>query len=144
VVTMEERLHQSMWARRLLATLFGIFSGVALLMAAGGIYGVFSYLVNRRKQEIGVRLALGAGRGDILWLVVRQGLALAVVGLGLGLVGSLLLAPVTQTMLYGVSPFEPITIATVTLGLLSVAVVACWVPAWRAMRIQPMEALRCE
>lgn len=144
VVSMEERLHRSMWARRLTASLCGIFSGVALLMAAGGIYGVFSYVVNRRTQEIGVRLALGAGRGAILWLVIRQGLVLSALGAAFGLGGALLISPVTRNLLYDVSPFEPFTFATVTLGLLCVAVLACWVPARRAMKVQPMEALRCE
>jgi putative ABC transport system permease protein len=144
VVTMEERLSQSMWGRRLVASLFGIFSAVALVMAAGGIYGVFSYVVNRRTQEIGVRLALGAQRREILWLVIRQGLRLSAVGLGLGLFGALLAASVTRNLLYGVSPFDLLTVAAVTLGLLLVAVLACWIPAWRAMKVQPMEALRCE
>lgn len=143
-VTMEERLSQSMWSRRLVASLFGIFSAVALLMAAGGIYGVFSYVVNRRTQEIGVRLALGARRREILWLVIRQGLRLSAVGLALGLASSVMVSAVTRNLLYGVSPFEPVTFAAVATGLLAVAVLACWVPAWRAMKVQPMAALRCE
>lgn len=144
VVTMEERLRQSMWTRRLTASLFGIFSGVALLMAAGGIYGVFSYAVNRRMQEIGVRLALGAQEGGILWLVLRQGLVLSAGGIGIGLIGALLATPVTRRLLHGVSPFEPFIIATVTLGLLLVAVLACWIPARRATKVDPVEALRWE
>ena len=141
---MEERLRQSMWTRRLTASLFGIFSGVALLMAAGGIYGVFSYAVNRRMQEIGVRLALGAQGGEILRLVIRQGLVLSTFGIGIGLCGALLAAPITRHLLHGVSPFEPFTIGAVTLGLLLVAVLACWIPARRAMKVAPVEALRCE
>jgi predicted permease len=144
VVTMEERLRQSMWARRLTASLFGIFSGVALVMAAGGLYGVFSYAVSRRTQEIGVRLALGAQGGEILWLVIRQGFVLSAAGIGIGLCGALLATPVTRQLLYGVSPFEPFTIAAVALGLLLVAVLACWIPARRAMRVDPVEALRWE
>jgi predicted permease len=144
VVTMEERLRQSMWARRLTASLFGIFSGVALLMAAGGIYGVFCYAVSRRMQEIGVRLALGAQGGEILWLVIRQGFVLSASGIGIGLFGVLLATPVTRHLLYGVSPVEPFTIAAVTLGLLLVAVLACWFPARRAMKVDPVEALRWE
>ena len=144
VVTMEERLRQSMWARRLAASLFGIFSGVALLMAAGGIYGVFSYAVSRRTQEIGVRRALGAQGGEILWLVIRQGFVLSAAGIGIGLCGALLATPITRHLLYGVSPFEPFTIAAVTLGLSLVAVLACWVPARRAMKVDPVEALRWE
>ena len=142
--TMVQRLNQSMWSRRLAASLFGIFSAVALVMSAGGMYGVFSYAVNRRTQEIGVRLALGAPRRGILWLVIRQGLRLSAIGLGLGLLGAVMASAATRNLLYGVSPFEPLTFVAVALGLLAVAVLACWVPAWRAMRVQPMEALRCE
>jgi hypothetical protein len=144
VVTMEERLRQSMWARRLTASVFEIFSGVALLMAAGGLYGVFSYAVSRRTQEIGVRLALGAQGGEILWLVIRQGLVLSAGGIGIGLFGARLATPVTRHLLYGVSPFEPFTITAATLGLLLVAVLACWIPARRAMKVDPVESLRCE
>jgi predicted permease len=144
VVTMVERLNQSLWSRRLAASLFGMFSAVALVMSAGGMYGVFSYAVNRRTQEIGVRLALGAQRRRILWLVIRQGLRLSAIGLGLGLVGAAMASAATRNLLYGLSPFEPLTFVAVALGLLAVAVLACWVPAWRAMRVQPMEALRCE
>jgi len=127
-----------------MASLFGMFSAVALVMAAGGIYGVFSYVVNRKTQEIGVRLALGAQRREILWLVIRQGLRLAGIGLGLGLFGALLATAVTGSLLVGVGPFELLSVAAVTMGLLMVAVLACWIPARRAMKVQPMEALRCE
>ncbi|HOW63754.1 MAG TPA: ABC transporter permease [Candidatus Paceibacterota bacterium] len=144
VVTMEERLNQSMWSRRLAASLFGIFSAVALVMAACGIYGVFSYVVNGRRQELGVRLALGAQRGEILWLVIRQGLRLSAIGLGIGLVGAFMASAITRNLLFGVSPFEPVILAAVTLVLLCVAVLACWVPTWRAIWVNPMEALRCE
>ncbi|MCL4180206.1 MAG: ABC transporter permease, partial [Verrucomicrobia bacterium] len=96
VMPMAERLSQSMWARRLVAWLFAIFSGVALALAVGGIYGVFSFTVNRRRQELGVRLALGAQRPDLLWLVVRQGLRLTVIGSGIGLVVVLATAPLTR------------------------------------------------
>jgi putative ABC transport system permease protein len=144
VVTMEQRLAQSIWPRRLTASLFAIFSSVALLMAVGGIYGVFSYVVSRRTQEIGVRMALGAHGRDVLWLVVRTGLALAGIGVGIGLLGTLLLVPGTRNLLYGVSPFDPIILAGVALLLMGVAAFACWLPARRAMNVQPMTALRCE
>jgi predicted permease len=144
VVTMEQRLAQSIWPRRLTASLFAIFSSVALLMAVGGIYGVFSYVVSRRTQEIGVRMALGAHGRDVLWLVVRTGLALAGIGVGIGLLGTLLLVPGTRNLLYGVSPFDPIILAGVALLLMDVAAFACWLPARRAMNVQPMTALRCE
>ena len=144
VVTMEDRMHESMWARRLTASLFALFAGVALAMAIGGVYGVFSYMVNRRTQEIGVRLALGAQRREILWLVVRHGMILSGIGIGIGVVGTLIVTPVTKTLLYGISPFEPLTFLLMSLALLSVAVVACWVPARRAMNVELREALRCE
>jgi predicted permease len=144
LVTMEERLHQSMWERRLFAALFGVFSGVALLMAVGGTYGVFSYMVNRRTQEIGLRLALGAQRRGVLWLVVRQGLLLASGGVALGFLGCLLVNPAIRNLLFGTSPFDPVTFAMVGVVLLAVAVFACWIPARRAMRIEPMTALRCD
>jgi ABC-type antimicrobial peptide transport system permease subunit len=144
VVTMEQRLAQSIWPRRLTASLFEIFSGVALLMAVGGIYGVFSYVINRRTQEIGVRMALGAHGRDVLWLVVRNGLALAGIGVGIGLLGTLLVVPGTRHLLYGVSPFDPIILAGVALLLMGVAAFACWLSARRAMNVEPMTALRCE
>jgi putative ABC transport system permease protein len=144
VVTMEDRMHESMWARRLTASLFALFAGVALAMAIGGVYGVFSYMVNRRTQEIGVRLALGAQRREILWLVVRHGMILSGIGIGIGIVGTLIVTPVTKTLLYGISPFEPLTFLLMSLALLAVAVVACWMPARRAMNVELREALRCE
>mgnify|MGYP000942794912 CR=1 FL=1 len=144
VMPMAERLSQSMWARRLVAWLFAIFSGVALSLAVGGIYGVFSFTVNRRRQELGVRLALGAQRPDLLWLVVRQGLRLTVIGSGIGLVVVLATAPLTRHALFGVSPLDPPTYLAITLGLILVVLLACWFPARRAANADPMLALRCE
>lgn len=144
VRTMAGTLRQSIWMRRVIASLFGIFGFVALVMALGGIYGVFSYAVNRRTQELGVRLALGARRRDVLWLVVRQGLLLAVIGIGIGLVGALMIVPVTGGLFYGVGPFDLLTFGGVSFLLAAVAVVACWIPAHRATRGNPMMALRCE
>jgi len=144
VMPMAERLSQSMWARRLVAWLFAIFSGVALALAVGGIYGVFSFTVNRRRQELGVRLALGAQRPDLLWLVVRQGLWLTIIGTGIGLVIVLATAPLTRHALFGVSPLDPLTYLAITLGLILVVLLACWFPARRAANADPMLALRCE
>ena len=144
VVTMEERLAQSMWVRRLTASLFGIFAGVALVMALGGVYGVFSYVVARRTQEIGVRLALGAQRQEVLWLMMRQGLVLATLGVGLGVIGAVIAAPVTRSLLYSISPLDPYTLGVVPLVLTAVALLACWVPARRASKVDPMVALRSE
>jgi predicted permease len=144
VMPMEERLLQSMWAHRLAAWMFAIFAGVALLLAIGGIYGVFSFMVNRRRQELGVRLALGAQRPDLLWLVIRHGLKLTAVGAGIGLVVALALAPVTRRILVGVSPLDPVTYVVMTAGLVVVVMLACWLPARRAANADPMLALRCE
>jgi putative ABC transport system permease protein len=141
---MAERLSQSMWARRLVAWLFAIFSGVALTLAVGGIYGVFSFTVNRRRQELGVRLALGARQLDLLWLVVRQGLRLTIIGTGIGLVVVLATAPLTRHALFGVSPLDPLTYLAITTGLILVVLLACWFPARRAANADPMLALRCE
>jgi predicted permease len=141
---MTDRLARSMWARRLSAWLFGIFSGTALTLAMGGIYGVFSFVVARRRQELGVRLALGAQRTDLLWLVLRQGLWLTGLGGGIGLAAALALAPVTRHALFGVGPFDPLTFAVVTISLGGVVLVTCWAPASRAARLDPISALRCE
>ncbi len=143
-VTMEERFSQAMWARRLTASLFGIFSATALIMALGGIYGVFSYVVSRRTQEIGVRLALGAQPREVLWLVTRQALGLATTGIVIGWLGAALLAPLMRSLVIGVSPFDPLTFVGIALLLTAVSLLACWVPACRAMKVQPMVALRCE
>ncbi len=144
VVSMEDRVSRSLWVRRLSASLFGIFAAVAMLMAAGGIYGVFAYIVNRRTPEIGVRLALGAQRQDVCWLIVRQGLALAATGIALGLVGALAVGLLARSLFYGVSPFDLTTLAGIALFLAGVALLACWLPARRAARIEPVRALRCE
>jgi predicted permease len=144
VMPMEDRLLQSMWAHRLAAWLFAIFSGVALVLAIGGIYGVFSFMVNRRRQELGVRLALGAQRSDLLWLVIRQGLKLTGIGSGIGMVVALAMAPVSRRILVGVSPLDPVTYLVMTAGLVVVVMLACWLPARRAANADPMLALRCE
>jgi len=144
VTAMAERLSQSMWARRLSAWLFVIFSGVALALAVGGIYGVFSFMVNRRRHELGVRLALGSQRRNLLWLVVRQGIRLAAIGSVIGLAVTLATAPLTRHALFGVSPIDPVTFVAITSGQILVVVLACWLPARRAASADPMLALRCE
>ncbi|HTL58162.1 MAG TPA: ABC transporter permease [Candidatus Limnocylindrales bacterium] len=144
VVTMAERLSQSMWVRRLYSLLIAIFAGVALAMAIGGIAGVFSFVVSRRIHEMGIRVALGARRQDVLWLVLRQGLGLASLGIGLGLACALATTPLLRNLLFGVSPLEPGTFVGIAMLLTAVALVACWVPARRAMSVEPMTALRHE
>jgi predicted permease len=144
VMTMTDRLSQSMWVRRLYSSLIATFAGVALAMAIGGIAGVFSYVVSRRTHEMGIRVALGAQRQDVLWLVLRQGLFLATSGITLGLLCAFATTPLLRNLLFGVSPLEPITFAGIAVLLAGVALVACWFPARRAMAVEPMSALRRE
>lgn len=144
VTTMVDRLFKSMAVRRLGTKTFGIFSGIALLMAIGGIYGVFSYVVARRTQEIGVRMALGARRRNVLQLVLKDNLFLSLIGIGIGLAFSLMMTPLTESLLVGISPFDPLIFIGVSLLLTAVSMLACWLPARRATKIQPMEALRYE
>ena len=144
VLTMDEVAAESVAARRFQTTLLGIFALVALLLAAVGIYGLISYTVGRRTHEIGVRMALGAQRRDIFALVVRQGLLLATAGLIAGLLGAFALTRLLAGIVYGVSPTDPLTYAALSLFLLLVALLACLVPARRATKVDPMEALRYE
>ena len=124
--------------------LLGIFAGVAVALAAAGIYGVMSYSVSQRTQEIGVRRALGAEAGDLRSMVVRQGLKLVVVGLAIGLVTAVAFTRVLGNLLWGVTATDPVTIGGVVLILATVALLACYLPAWRATRIDPVRALRYE
>ena len=130
--------------QRFLSQLLGIFAGVALLLAAIGTYGVLSYVVTERQREIGIRVALGASTCGIVRLVLRQGLSLAVIGIVIGVGGALALARVTQSLLFGVSPTDPMTYAAVGAVILLVALAACMVPAQRAMRVDPLVAIRNE
>jgi putative ABC transport system permease protein len=124
--------------------LLSIFAAVALVLAAVGIYGVISYSASRRTHEIGVRMSLGATRADVLLLVVRHGIWLALAGSLAGIAGALLLSRLMAGLLYGVKPTDPLTFAAVAAGLGLVAMLACYIPARRAMRIDPMAALRYE
>jgi putative ABC transport system permease protein len=127
---------------RFLTLLLGIFAGIALLLASIGTYGVLSYLVAERHQEIGIRMALGADRSRVLTLVLRRGLLLSFAGLALGLIASVALTRVLASLLFGVSPTDPATLATVSAVIVAVATAACLVPALRATRIDPLNALR--
>jgi len=125
-----------------LTVLLGLFAGLALALAAVGTYGVLSYLVAERQQEIGIRMALGADRREILRLVLSRGILLSGLGLAGGIVAALGLTRVIKTMLFNVTPTDPLTLAIVTGVIAVVAIVACLVPAWRATRTDPMIVLR--
>ena len=142
--TMEQAISRSLFDRRFTLTLLGIFAGAALGLAVIGLYGVMAYAVTQRTHEIGVRMALGAGRRDVLRLIAGQGLKLVLMGLGLGLVGALALTRFLKTLLFGVSPTDPLTFALIAILLTAVAMLACWIPARRATKVDPLVALRHE
>jgi len=144
VKSMDKMLADMTSQRRLNMLLMGIFAGSALLLAAVGIYGVVSYGMTQRTHEIGVRMALGARRGQVLSLVLRQAMLVAVVGLALGSIASLFLTRLMVTLLYGVSPTDPLTFASVPLVLVAVAFLASYIPARRLTNVDPMKALRYE
>ncbi len=130
--------------RRFTLVLLGVFGGIALVLASIGLYGVMSYLVRQRTQEIGIRLAIGGQQRDILRLIARHGLTLALLGTVVGLVGSLSLTRLMSTLLFGVTPTDPLTLAAIGTLLLCVAALACYIPARRAARVDPLVALRYE
>ena len=132
------------FTNRLSMILFAIFAAVALSLTTIGIYGVMSFAVNARTQEIGVRLAVGAGRGDVIWLVLRQVLILAALGLAIGLLGVVATSGAIRRSLFEVQPLDPITMIAAAVVLGGVALVAGWLPAWRASRVDPVNALRYE
>jgi putative ABC transport system permease protein len=134
----------SLAQRRFSMLLLSLFALIALLLAAVGLYGVISHSVSVRTQEIGVRLAIGAPRGRLLAMVIGQGMALVLAGIVVGLAGALALARLVSTLLFEVTPFDPPSYASTVFALLVVALLACWVPARRAMRVDPVTALRYE
>jgi putative ABC transport system permease protein len=144
VQTLEQLLGTSVAPRKFNMLLLAIFASVALILAAIGLYGVMSYSVSWQTHEIGIRMALGANRADVLRLVVRQGMKMALLGLALGLVGAFFVSRVLIGMLYGISPTDPLTFTGVSIVLLAVALLACLIPARRATRVDPIVALRAE
>ena len=142
--TMESLLASSIARARFIALLLAIFASVALALSAVGIYGVISYLVAQRSHEIGVRMALGARTADVVRLVLRKGMMLALVGVALGLTGALALTRVMTTLLFGVTPTDAVTFGGVSALLLIIALLACYIPARRATKVDPLVALRYE
>ena len=144
IATVQEVISRPVAGRRLNLLLLGTFAGIALVLATAGLYGVISYLVAQRTREIGIRVALGARTGDVVWLVMRQGALLTVLGIGVGAAGALGLSRLVESLLYGVSAQDPFTFAALA-GLLGcVALVATWLPARRAARVDPAAAIKSE
>jgi len=142
--TFQQIYANSLGSRRFNLTLVGVFGLTALALAVGGVYGVVAYNVAQRTQEIGVRMALGARNADVLGLILRQGLTTTLIGVAIGIAGSFMTARATQSLLFGVTPTDPLTFAAVALLLVCVAGLACYVPARRATDVDPIEALRSD
>ncbi len=142
--TLPQIVSSAMDTRRFSLILVAAFASVALLLATAGLYGVTSYSVASRTRELGVRMALGATPSAVLRLVLGQGMGTTAVGVAIGIAGSLALAGLMRSLLFGVGPFDPLTLASVTLLLAAVSLFACWIPAYRATRVDPLEALRYE
>ena len=139
-----ERIDATFSTARLYTFLLAVFAGLALLLATVGLYGVLAYQVSRRTREFGIRFALGALHAQVMALVLRRGLRLLALGIGLGLLGALALGRVLGSLLYRTSSFDPLVLGGVTVLLAIIALLACWLPARRATRVNPMVALRSE
>lgn len=142
VATMEENIDDSLASQRLTMTLLSVFAGLALLLASIGLYGVMALIVTQRTRELGIRFALGASRGDVLRLVLGQGAVLVGIGLAAGLFGAFVASRALRSVLYNVAPLDPTALISALLTLSMVALIACFVPARRASRVDPIEALR--
>jgi ABC-type antimicrobial peptide transport system permease subunit len=144
VATLAERVNRLLAQERLIAELTGLFGFLALLLACIGIYGLISYAVARRIPEMGIRMALGARRASVVWLVLREALILVLIGLVIGIPLVSAAARLVTSLLFGVSPTDPATLAATAVLMLSIAIVAAYLPARRASRVDPMGALRYE
>jgi putative ABC transport system permease protein len=144
VSSMDATIARSYWQQTLYGKMFGAFATIALLLAAVGVYGVISYAVSQRTQEIGVRMALGAQRSDVLRLIVGHGAVLGALGVVIGLVGALSVTRFLRTLLFGVSPFDPVSFVGVAALLTAIALIASYLPALRAAKVNPVEALRLD
>jgi putative ABC transport system permease protein len=144
IKTMDQIVNESLLGDRFVVLLFGVFAGVALVLAAIGIYGVMAFSVAQRTHEIGLRVALGAGRNHVLKLILKEGAVLALIGLGVGLVGAMFVGRAIHATLYGVGTVDFTAIGAVSIILLVSALLACYVPAQRATKVDPMVALRYE
>jgi putative ABC transport system permease protein len=144
IATMDQLLAGSLSRSRFTMLVLGVFAALALVLASVGIYGVIAYSVTQRTQEFGIRLALGASRRDVLRLVLGQGARLALLGISLGVIAALIITRLMATLLYGISASDPVTFTAVALLLAVVALAACYIPARRATRVDPIVALRYE
>jgi ABC-type antimicrobial peptide transport system permease subunit len=144
VRTLEQQVDESLVTERLLASLSGVFAVLATVLAAVGLYGVMAYMVARRTREIGIRMALGAGRGSVIWLVLREALVLAAVGIAAGAPVSWVLARLVRAQLFGIQPADPATMAASVIGIAAVIAISGYLPARRATGIDPMRALHWE
>jgi predicted permease len=142
--TMEQRIYERTAAKRIMTIVIGVFAGIALLLAALGLYAIMAYAVSQKTHEIGVRLALGAPRGNILRLILGQGLKLTLIGIGLGMMGAFALTRFMVSLLYGVSTGDTLTFILACSTLVGAAILACWLPARQATKVDPMVALRAE
>jgi predicted permease len=142
--TIEDQLDRSLTNERLVGFLSGLFGILATSLSMIGLYGVTAYSVARREKEIGIRLAFGAQKMDVLWLVLREGMILTGIGVGVGLLAALWLTRILRSLLFGIGPHDPVTMISASGLMIVVAALAAWIPARRATRIDPMEALRYE